>query len=95
MGAPVLVINKKNGTLMLWIDYKQLNKVTILNQSFNDFHGLNDLYIWSYLDRLVIVFINDILVYLKGIEEHPRHLKRVLQTLRQHQLYAKFNKCEL
>ena len=47
-----------------------------------------------YLDRFVIVFIDDILVYSRSELEHERHLGLVLQTLRQHQLYAKFSKCE-
>ncbi|XP_027178078.1 uncharacterized protein LOC113777243 [Coffea eugenioides] len=47
-----------------------------------------------YLDRFVVVFIDDILVYSKTREEHEKHLKEVLQTLREHQLYAKFSKCE-
>ena len=47
-----------------------------------------------YLDRFVIVFIDDILVYSRSELEHERHLGLVLQTLRWHQLYAKFNKCE-
>ena len=47
-----------------------------------------------YLDRFVIVFIGDILVYSRSELEHERHLGLVLQTLRQYQLYAKFSKCE-
>ena len=47
-----------------------------------------------YLDRFVIVFIDDILVYSRSESEHERHLDLVLQTLRRHQLYANFNKCE-
>ena len=47
-----------------------------------------------YLDRFVIVFIADILVYSRSELEHERHLGLVLQTLRQYQLYAKFSKCE-
>ncbi|XP_071921824.1 uncharacterized mitochondrial protein AtMg00860-like [Coffea arabica] len=47
-----------------------------------------------YLDQFVVVFIDDILVYSKTREEHVQHLKLVLQTLRDHQLYAKFSKCE-
>ena len=47
-----------------------------------------------YLDRFVIVFIDDILVYSRSELEHERNLGLVLQTLRRHQLYAKFNKCE-
>ena len=47
-----------------------------------------------YLDQFVVVFIDDILVYFKTREDHAQHLKIVLQTLREHQLYAKFTKCE-
>ena len=47
-----------------------------------------------YLDQFVIVFIDDILVYSKTKEDHAKHLSIVLQTLREHQLYAKFSKCE-
>ena len=47
-----------------------------------------------FLDRFVIVFIDDILVYSTSEEEHALHLRLVLQTLREHQLYAKFSKCE-
>ena len=47
-----------------------------------------------YLDLFVIVFIDDILVYSRSQEEHAEYLRTILQTLRQKQLYAKFNKCE-
>ena len=47
-----------------------------------------------YLDTFVIVFIDDILVYSRSEEEHTEHLRIVLQTLRDKQLYAKFSKCE-
>jgi hypothetical protein len=46
------------------------------------------------LDKFIIVFIDDILVYSKSMEEHEEHLRIVLQWLREHQLYAKFSKCE-
>ena len=47
-----------------------------------------------YLDKFVIVFIDDILVYSKSKEEHEEHLKIMLEILRTKQLYAKFSKCE-
>ncbi|WRX25692.1 Reverse transcriptase domain - like 10 [Theobroma cacao] len=47
-----------------------------------------------YLDKLVVVFIDDILIYSKSGEEHEQHLKIMLQTLREHRLYVKFSKCE-
>jgi hypothetical protein len=46
------------------------------------------------LDKFVVVFIDDILIYSKGVEYHEEHLRVVLQRLRDHQLYAKFSKCE-
>ena len=46
------------------------------------------------LDKFVVVFIDDILVYSATIEEHEQHLRVVLEKLRQNQLYAKFSKCE-
>ena len=48
----------------------------------------------SYLDHFVMVFFNDILVYSKTREEHATHLRIVLQTLRNHQLFAKKEKCD-
>jgi hypothetical protein len=45
------------------------------------------------LDMFIVVFIDDILVYSKNEEEHEQHLWIILQRLRDHQLYAKFNKC--
>jgi hypothetical protein len=46
------------------------------------------------MDQFVVVFIDDILVYSKSMEEHEDHLRIVLQRLREHQLYTKFSKCE-
>jgi hypothetical protein len=48
----------------------------------------------SELDKFVVVFIDEILVYSKSTKEHEEHLRVVLQRLRDHQLYAKFSKCE-
>ena len=46
------------------------------------------------LDKFVVVFIDDILIYSKNDEEHAQHLRIVLARLREHKLYAKFSKCE-
>jgi hypothetical protein len=46
------------------------------------------------LDKFVIVFIDDILIYSKNLEDHARHLYIILQRLREHHLYAKFSICE-
>ena len=47
-----------------------------------------------YLDRFVVAFVDDILIYSKKEKDHEDHLRIVLQTLRDHQLYAKFSNCE-
>nr|GEX06781.1 hypothetical protein [Tanacetum cinerariifolium] len=47
-----------------------------------------------YLDKFVIVFIDDILIYSKDEKEHEEHLKEILELLKEEKLYAKFSKCE-
>jgi hypothetical protein len=48
----------------------------------------------EYLDKFVVVFIDDILVFSRSEEEHEEHMRLVLKKLREHQLYAKFRKCD-
>nr|KYP76599.1 Retrovirus-related Pol polyprotein from transposon 17.6 [Cajanus cajan] len=47
----------------------------------------------SFLDKFVVVFIDDILVYYRSLEYHREHLRLVLEVLRERQLYAKLSKC--
>ncbi|GJZ41742.1 putative reverse transcriptase domain-containing protein [Tanacetum coccineum] len=47
-----------------------------------------------YLDKFIIVFIDDILIYSKNKQEHEEHLKLILELLKKEELYAKFSKCE-
>ena len=144
-GASILFVKKKDGTMRLCINYRQLNKITIKNKyplsriddlfdqlqgasvffkidlrpdvskmTFRTRYGhyeflmmpfgltnapvasmdLMNMVFHLYLDQFVIIFISDILVYLRNAEEHAFHLQIVLQTLRDHELYAKFFKCE-
>ena len=55
----------------------------LMNRVFRDF-----------LDQFVIVFIDDILVYSKNKKDHETYLRLVLQQLREHKMYAKFDKCQ-
>ena len=56
-------------------------------------HMMNKVFM-DFLDKFVVVFIDDILIYSKSEEDHKDHLRAALQRLREHQLYAKFSKCE-
>jgi hypothetical protein len=154
-GAPVLFVKKKDGTLHLCRDYRQLNKVTIKNKyplsriddlfdqlggasiflkidlrsgyhqfrmkgedmhktafrmryghyefvvvpfgstnSPSTFMFLMNNVLSKFLDKFVLIFIDDILIYSKNREEHEEHIRLVLQVLRDHQCYAKFSKCD-
>jgi hypothetical protein len=154
-GAPVLFVKKKDGSMRLCIDYRELNKVTIKNRyplpriddlfdqlqgsqvfskidlrsgyhqlkiqekdvqktAFRTRYGHYEFLVMPFgltnapaafmdmmnrifrehVDRCVVVFIDDILIYSKSQEEHVEHLRIVLSILRKHQLFAKFKKCE-
>ena len=55
---------------------------------------MNDL-LGDYLDRFILIFLDDVLVYSANVKEHAEHLEKVLQVLRKHRLYAKALKCEI
>jgi hypothetical protein len=148
------LLEKKDQTLRMCVDYRPLNEVTIKNKyplpridilfdqltrarvfskidlrsgyhqirirsedipktTFTTRYGLFEFLVMSFgltnapahftylmnsvfmpeLDKFVVVFIDDILIYSKNEEEHAQHLWIVLTRLREHQLYAKFSKC--
>ncbi|GJT81530.1 putative reverse transcriptase domain-containing protein [Tanacetum coccineum] len=154
-GAPVLFVKKKDGSMRMCIDYRELNKLTIKNRyplpriddlfdqlqgaccfskidlrsgyhqlrvreedipktAFRTRYGHFEFTVMPfgltnapaifmdlmnrvckpYLDKFVIVFIDDILIYSKSEEEHEVHLKTILDLLEKEKLYAKFSKCE-
>lgn len=80
--------------------YHQLKiKEDISKSAFHARYGHYEFLLMSFvltnaLIALMIVFINDILVYSKSQAEHKEHLQIMIRTLREHNLYAKFNKCE-
>lgn len=58
------------------------------------FMDLMQRYFKPFLDKFVVIFIDDILIYSKGLEEHERHLREGLEVLRNNKLYEKLSKCE-
>nr|ABA97433.1 retrotransposon protein, putative, Ty3-gypsy subclass [Oryza sativa Japonica Group] len=58
------------------------------------FMNLMNKVLMEFLDKFVVVFIDDILIYSTSEEEHEQHLRLVLEKLKEHQLYAKFSKCD-
>jgi hypothetical protein len=64
----------------------------VLTNAPTNFMYLMNKVFMEYLDKFVMVFINDILVYSRSEEEHKEHLRLVLQKLREHRLYAKLSK---
>ncbi|GJW03506.1 putative reverse transcriptase domain-containing protein [Tanacetum coccineum] len=104
-GAPILFVKKKDGTFRMCIDYCELNKLTVKNRypllridhlfdQLQVFMDLMNRVCKPYLDKFVIVFIDDIIVYSKSKEEHEEHLKIILGLLKKEQVYAKFLKCD-
>ena len=58
------------------------------------FMNLMNKFFMEELDKFVVVFIDDILIYSRSAEEHEQHLRVILNKLREHELYTKFSKCE-
>ncbi|KAD6454446.1 hypothetical protein E3N88_09152 [Mikania micrantha] len=153
-GAPILFVKKKDGSMRMCIDYRELNKMTIKNRyplpriddlfdqlqgachfskidlrsgyhqlkvhepdipktSFRTRYGHYEFTVMPFgltnapaafmdmmnrickpfLDKFIVVFIDDILIYSKTHEDHSNHLRILLELLRQEKLYAKFSKC--
>nr|GFA63577.1 DNA/RNA polymerases superfamily protein [Tanacetum cinerariifolium] len=78
-GAPVLFVKKKDGSFWMCIDYQELNKPMVMPFGLMNapavFMDLMNRVCKPYLDKFVIVFIDDILIYSKDEKEHEEHLK--------------------
>jgi hypothetical protein len=66
---------------------------TLMNGPTYFMHLMNKV-LMEYMDKFVVVFIEDIPIYTKKKEEHEEHMRFVLEKLRANQLYAKFSKCK-
>lgn len=102
-------IDHRSGYHQLWIKEEDIPKMAFriryghykfkvmsfgLTNAAMGFMDLMNRFYKDYLDRFIIVFIDDILVYSSSEEKHEHHLRLVLQLLREHRLYAKFSKYE-
>ncbi|GJW06414.1 putative reverse transcriptase domain-containing protein [Tanacetum coccineum] len=90
-GAPMLFVRKKDGSFHMCIGYRELNKLTIKNR--HPLPKIDDLS-RPYLDKFVIVFIDDILIYSNSKEEHKVHRRLILELLEKEKLLGNFLKCE-
>nr|GEW99300.1 hypothetical protein [Tanacetum cinerariifolium] len=94
-GAPVLFIKKKDGSFRITRVHYEFQVMPFgLTNKLAVFMDLMNRVSKPYLDKFVIVFIDDILIYSKNEEEHEEHLKLILELLKKEELYAKFYKCE-
>ncbi|GKA50319.1 putative reverse transcriptase domain-containing protein [Tanacetum coccineum] len=93
-GVPVLFVKKKDGSFRMCINYRELIMPFGLTNAPAVFMNLMNRVCKPYLNKFVIVFIDDILIYSKTKQEHEDHLKLILELLKKEELYAKFSKCQ-
>src|ERR1041385_7936122 len=86
--------HSKNGFYHSLWSLRVHRHVLWFNQCPATFSRLMNSIFMEYLDKFVVVYLDDILIYSKNEEEHAEHLRLVLMKLREHRLYAKFPKCE-
>ncbi|GJZ22404.1 putative reverse transcriptase domain-containing protein [Tanacetum coccineum] len=84
----------KNGVQNLVWSLRVPSYAIWLDKRTSGIYGSHELRVQAILDKFVIVFIDDVLIYSKNKKEHEEHLKAVLELLKKEKLYAKFSKCE-
>lgn len=89
LGIPKMTFRTRYGHYEFLVMSRGITKAPAM------FMDLMNLVFHPYLDQFVIVLIDDTLVYSESKEKHAEHLKIVLQTLRDQELYAKFSKHEV
>ncbi|GKA92590.1 putative reverse transcriptase domain-containing protein [Tanacetum coccineum] len=93
-GAPVLFVKKKDGSIRI-VGYRLTSHAIWFKRIAHAYTmDLMNRVCKPYLDKFVIVFIDDILIYSRNKEEHANHLRIILELLRKEKLYAKFSKCD-
>nr|GFB20635.1 DNA/RNA polymerases superfamily protein [Tanacetum cinerariifolium] len=89
-GAPVLFVKKKDGSFWMCIDYQELNKLTVMPFGLTNapvvFMDLMNQVCKPYLDKFLIVFSDDILIYSKDKKEREEHLRQILELLKKEDL---------
>jgi hypothetical protein len=84
----------KTAFILRYVMYEYMVMSLGLTNALAYFMYLMNKVFMEYLDKFVVVFIDDILVYSRSEEEHEEHLRLALQKLQEHRLYAKLSKCE-
>nr|GFB80700.1 DNA/RNA polymerases superfamily protein [Tanacetum cinerariifolium] len=90
-GALVLFVKKKDGSIMMCIDYRELNRLTVMPFGLTNaptvFMDLMNRVCKPYLDKFMIAFIDDILIYSKDEKEREEHLRQILELLKKEELF--------
>ncbi|GKC77928.1 putative nucleotidyltransferase, ribonuclease H, partial [Tanacetum coccineum] len=104
--VPALLTPKKDGTWRMCVDSQAINKITLdLKSGYYQirfrpgdewktaFKTREGLYEWTFIDKFLVVYFDDILIYSASLNEHVTHVRQVLTLLRKDSFYAATKKC--